>query len=276
MSVQDTGKFRENKKEQYYTNSDIAKSCVKKIIEHIPNASDYLFIEPSAGNGVFMKHLPENYKVIGIDLEPKHTSIIKGDYLEWSPTQTQKRIVFGNPPFGSQSKLAKAFIKHSCNFADYIAFILPKSFVKPSMYRAFDSNFHCIYSEELPKHCFEVNKKAYDVPCIFVIYQKKDQERKVENKIKEVGFSYVKNQKDSDISFRRVGGNAGKAFDSTNDTYSIQAHNFIKLDPQYLPKKKEIIEKICAHVFPSNTVGPRSLSKSEANLVINLILASYA
>jgi predicted RNA methylase len=271
--LQDTGKFRISKKEQYYTSEPIAKQCVKKIMELIPNSKDYLFIEPSAGNGIFMKQLPENYKVIGIDLEPKYNKIIKGDYLEWTPSQIQKRIVFGNPPFGSQSSLAKAFIKHSCSFADYIAFILPKSFLKPSMYRAFDLNFHCIYSEELPKHCFEVNGTLYDVPCIFVIYQKKDTHRANEEKIKEVGFSYVKNQKDSDISFRRVGGNAGKAFDSSGDAFSVQAHNFIKLDTKYVAHKKEIIEKICAHTFPSNTVGPRSLSKSEANSVINPILA---
>ena len=35
---------------------------------------------------------------------------------------------------------------------------------------------------------------------------------------------------------------------------------------------KLIIDKINAHIFPSNTVGPRSLSKSEANIVINQIL----
>ena len=274
--LQDTGKFRENKKDQFYTSETVAKQCVKKILDTIVNSKDYLFIEPSAGNGIFMKQLPENYKVIGIDIEPRNEKIIKGDYLEWSPSQEQKRIVFGNPPFGSQSSLAKAFIKHSCKFADYIAFILPKSFMKPSMYRAFDSNFHCIYSEELPKNCFEVNGTPYDVPCIFTIYEKRSEERASEIKVKELGFTYVKNQKDSDITFRRVGGNAGKAYDSNSDPYNIQAHNFIKLDSKYVVNKKDIIEKICAHTFPSNTVGPRSLSKSEANIVINQILSSYA
>jgi predicted RNA methylase len=147
MSIQDTGKFRISTKEQFYTNEQVAKECVKKILKLIPNTKEYLFIEPSAGNGVFMKQL-SGYNMIGIDLDPKNTSIIKGDYLEWTPTQVQKRIVFGNPPFGSQSCLAKAFIKHSCKFADYIAFILPKSFMKPSMYREFDSNFHSINTEE--------------------------------------------------------------------------------------------------------------------------------
>lgn len=273
---QDTGKFRISKKEQFYTCELVAKQCVAKILTKIQNTKDYTFIEPSAGNGVFMKCLSNDYNVIGIDLDPKYDKIIKHDYLTWSPTHNQKNIVFGNPPFGAQSTLAKAFIKHSCKFAEYIALILPKSFLKPSMYRAFDSKFHCIYSEELPKNCFEVNGTPYDVPCIFVIYQKKEheQERKPEEKIKEVGFTYVKNQCDSHITFRRVGGNAGKAYDSSTDTFSVQAHNFIKLDTQYIPYKKEIIQKICAHTFPSNTVGPRSLSKSEANLVINPILAA--
>ena len=32
------------------------------------------------------------------------------------------------------------------------------------------------------------------------------------------------------------------------------------------------IEKINKHTFPSNTVGPRSLSKGEANEVLNQVL----
>jgi hypothetical protein len=35
----------------------------------------------------------------------------------------------------------------------------------------------------------------------------------------------------------------------------------------------DIIEKINKHTFPSNTVGPRSLSKSEVNVVLNQIIA---
>ena len=37
-----------------------------------------------------------------------------------------------------------------------------------------------------------------------------------------------------------------------------------------------IIEKINNHIFPSNTVGPRSLSKSETNVVINNIIGSVS
>jgi hypothetical protein len=35
---------------------------------------------------------------------------------------------------------------------------------------------------------------------------------------------------------------------------------------------KEIVDKVNAHVFPTNTTGPRSLSKPEINEVLNTIL----
>ena len=268
MATQDTGKFR-NTKDQYYTKQNVAKDCVEIIKKYIPNYEDYTCIEPSAGSGAFMIHMPDS---LGMDIDPKYEKVVKGDYLEWRPSVGKPILIFGNPPFGSQSSIAKAFIKHSCKYAKVIAFILPRSFTKPSMNRAFDSYFHCIYSEELPKDCFEVNGEEYDVPCVFQIWIKKDTQRETNQAIKEVGFRYVKNQKDSHISFRRVGGKAGTCYDSKLDGFSVQSHYFLKLDTPYIPSINSIIEKINLHVFPSNTVGPRSLSKTEANTVINKLL----
>ena len=50
---QDNGKFRQNMKDQFYTNENIAKLCIKSIIYLLPFTCDYLWVEPSAGNGVF-------------------------------------------------------------------------------------------------------------------------------------------------------------------------------------------------------------------------------
>jgi hypothetical protein len=54
--------------------------------------------------------------------------------------------------------------------------------------------------------------------------------------------------------------------------YNPQFHYFLTLDEKYRPHIARILEAVNAHEFPSNTVGPRSLSKSEANEVLNLIL----
>lgn len=270
---QDTGKFRKNTKDQYYTKPSVAKKCVERIRSFLPNSEAYQWIEPSAGNGVFLKILPPTFDRIGIDLEPKSADIRQGNFLDWTPVSQKKRIFFGNPPFGRQGSLAKSFIKHASEYADIIAFILPRSFVKPSMSRAFPLKFHCSHSEELEKNAFEVNSVEYDVPCVFQIWEKKASDRVLADRINEVGFEYVKHRQPFHIAFKRVGGLAGKCAPSLATVdYNPQFHYFLKLEDQYIPHIKKIIDTVNLHTFPSNTVGPRSLSKSEANEVLNRVL----
>ena len=273
---QDTGKFRTNMKDQFYTEENVAKTCINQITTLLPDTKKYVWIEPSAGNGAFLHNIPSCYEKIGIDLEPKAKDIIKQDYLKWSPPKDKDIIIFGNPPFGRQSSLAKSFISKSGEFAKVIAFILPKSFTKPSMFSAFDLKFHLIHSAELEKDSFVINGSKYDVPCVFQIWEKKNTDRIVEDKIYPVGFQYVKPTEKYDIVFRRVGGLAGKCYRNDGTDYSIQSHYFIKFDDKAVPFVETIIGKINKHIFPSNTLGPRSLSKSEANIVINEIINSVS
>lgn len=269
---QDTGKFRTNTKDQYYTKESIAKYCVDKILHHIPSAATFQWIEPSAGKGVFLKCLPSTVDKLGIDIDPKESTIMEGNYLNWSPTTTKPRIVFGNPPFGRQGSDVKKFIKHAATHASVIAFILPRSFQKPSMSRAFPLVFHCLFSEELPKDSFEVNDKAYDVPCVFQIWQKQHKPREIQVSVHEEGFVFVKPDTTFDFACKRVGGLAGKCATGQKEEFNPQYHYFIQLDEQYKSYLKKIVDSMNAHVFPSNTTGPRSLSKSEISEVLNAIL----
>jgi hypothetical protein len=270
--TQDTGKFRKNIKDQFYTKESVSKSCVEIILKLLPFTIEYLWIEPSAGNGSFLNNIPSTFEKIGIDLEPKSKNIQKQDYLKWEPPSTNKDIiVFGNPPFGRQSSLAKSFISKSCQYAKIIAFILPKSFTKPSMYNSFCLKFHLFHSVELEKYSFVINGSKYDVPCVFQIWKKNDIDRMIESKIIPVGFQYVKITEKYDIAFRRVGGLAGKCYKNDGKEFSLQSHYFIKFNENIVCYIDQIIEKINKHIFPSNTIGPRSLSKSETNIVINKI-----
>lgn len=273
---QDTGKFRTNTKDQFYTNENVAKSCIQTIIDLLPFTSNYFWVEPSAGNGSFLHNIPSSFEKIGLDLEPKADDILTQDYLKWDPPTNKDIIVFGNPPFGRQSSLAKAFISKSCEFAKIIAFILPKSFTKPSMFNVFPLKFHLVKSIELDKDSFVLNGSKYDVPCVFQIWHKTESNREVEKKIDPVSFEYVKADEDYDIAFRRVGALAGKCYNKNEKEFSVQSHYFIKFDDVVSGNKEAIIKKINAHIFPSNTVGPRSLSKSEANVVINDIIRSIS
>jgi len=268
---QDTGKQRTNRKDQFYTNDRVAASCVQRIIELLPLTREYLWVEPSAGNGAFLRPLPASFSTIGLDIDPKAKGILLQDYLTWRPPVGKEMIVFGNPPFGRQSSLAKAFISKSCEFATIIAFILPKSFTKPSMVRAFDRSFHLLQSTELEKNSFVVNGSPYDVPCVFQIWQKRETHRLLEEKIEPRGFNYVKASEPYHVAFRRVGGLAGKCYKHDGTAFSIQSHYFLTFH-EAIEHLDAIVERINQHTFPSNTVGPRSLSKSEANQVINAIM----
>jgi hypothetical protein len=270
--AQDTGKFRTNTKDQYYTKESIAKHCIESIVAEVPTSASFQWIEPSAGNGVFLKSLPSTIDKVGIDIDPREPSIVKGDFLQWSPVTSKPRIFFGNPPFGRQGSLVKKFIQHAALYADIIAFILPRSFVKPSMSRAFPLAFHCISSVSLPKDSFEVNGTSYDVPCVFQIWEKRSTPRPVDEATQEEGFAFVKRESVFDFACKRVGGLAGKCSTGQKEEFNPQYHYYIQVEDEYKPHVKKIVDAMNQHIFPSNTVGPRSLSKSEIAEVLNRIL----
>jgi hypothetical protein len=271
---QDTGKFRTNEKDQYYTSPAVAKACVESVLKELPYTRVALWIEPSAGSGAFLKEVPEGIKSLGIDLEPKAPGILQGDFLTWEPpARPITKVYFGNPPFGRQGSLARKFLAHAGNTAQVMAFILPRSFVKPSMQTSIPLLFHLVLSRELDKNSFLVNDSSYDVPCVFQIWERRSGPRMLEEKVGTSGYSYTKDA-DWHMAIRRVGGLAGRAFLPGGEKLSAQSHYFIKFEPVLSKEQlEEIQKKLCSHEFPSNTTGPRSLSQSEVNRVLVSLLA---
>ena len=240
--------------DQFYTNPDIAKHCIELLQKH--EVGTGMWIEPSAGSGSFLQHVPS---AIGYDIDPKIDTILRADFL--TVVLPENCVIFGNPPFGRQASLAKRFIRHASSSASVIAFILPLSFTKPSMQRAFPRNFHLVENWILPKNSFLVDDKPHHVPCVFQIWIRKDTERSPDIRMVPVGFTFVKNTQSHDIVFRRVGGNAGRC-SLPNETHNKQCHYYIKLsDPSQVEK---LIQASESYAFPTNTTGPRSLSKNEA------------
>jgi len=261
-TIQSKG-LKRNTIDKFYTCNLYVTSCIKNIQTTLSISENDTIIEPSAGNGSFIKCIKEitqNYKFY--DLEPENEAIEKQDYLllDISPFVDKKVHIIGNPPFGRQSSLAIKFIKKSCEFCSSISFILPKSFKKESMKSKFPANFHLVFEEDVPDKSFLVNGQEYDVPCVFQIWTKLLEERKkIEKKVSN-GFVFVKKNENPDISFRRVGVYAGKI--DTDIDKSEQSHYFIKFTNnntlcENIDKLKEI------KFQTNNTVGPKSISKQE-------------
>jgi len=213
----DYSKYDSKTKDQFFTPEDTAKKCFeifKKILKkNGDNDDEYIYIEPSAGDGSFIKALGEK-KYIAFDIEPRHKNITEQDYLTWEPPKFKngkyknKYIVIGNPPFGLRGHLALKFINHSYDFADYVVFILPQLFESDGkgVPRKRVKGYNLIYSEKIESKFYEPltnykvsgeapdnslnslgrpNKKEVDINTIFQIWSKHHKNDKLElNEIK--------------------------------------------------------------------------------------------
>jgi hypothetical protein len=261
--------------DKFYTKSDVASSCITLIKQHVTMNETDLIVEPSAGNGAFIdgiKLLSKHH--LFYDLKPENADIIKQDYLTYDHREIKKRFVkihvVGNPPFGRQSSLAIKFIRKSCEFCNSISFILPKSFKKESLKNKFPLQFHLVYECDLPDNSFLVDGSEHNVPCVFQIWEKKETNRSVAEKIEPLHFEFVDKKQNPDISFRRVGVNAG-TMDVNTDEKSIQSHYFIKFtNNKTLHDNLNKLSKINFEF--NNTVGPNSISKQELIRKFNQIL----
>lgn len=258
--------LKRNTIDKFYTKQEVVTFCLNNFKKFININNDDLIIEPSAGNGAFINDI----KTISInhmfyDLAPDHNDIQKQDYLALDHSSFMEKYknihVIGNPPFGRQSSLAIKFIKKSCEFCNTIGFILPKSFKKDSLKKSFPTNFHLIFESDIQENAFLVDGREHNVPCVFQIWEKKEIERNIVEKLEPNHFRFVKKDEQPHISFRRVGVNAGIIDENIIDK-SIQSHYFIQFTNNK-PISENISKLKNIHYDFNNTVGPKSISKQE-------------
>ena len=272
METNQTTGLNRNTIDKYYTKNSVVEMCLNFVTTYIQINTDDVIIEPSAGNGSFIagiKKLTNNFKFY--DLHPENDEIIKQDYLLYQEEGVFGKIhIIGNPPFGRQSSLAIKFIKKSCEFCDSVSFILPKSFKKDSLKKTFPLKFHLIFEVDLPDKSFLVDDVEHNVPCIFQIWEKKTTNRFVNEKLEPLNFRFVGKTENPDISFRRVGVNAG-TIDTRIDEKSVQSHYFIKFTNGKSTSDNIATLSTITYDF-NNTVGPKSISKQELIYKFNPLL----
>ncbi len=160
--------------DKFYTKQEVVKRCLDEITK-LPYIYDCV-IEPSAGDGAFYKNIEHDTK-IGIDIEPQHDDIIKGDWFNYKISNQYERVlVIGNPPFGQYQKLSSKFISHAISFRNVqtIAFILPDVYRKHTRQKILPNNWRIVSITELGRDCFTLKGKAYHVPASFFIFDKSE------------------------------------------------------------------------------------------------------
>ena len=166
--------------DSYFTSKSTAEKCLsiffQKLKEEEVNIDDYIFIEPSTGDGCFFDLLPID-KRIGVDIIDRRDDVITADFLTWKPESLQsKYLTVGNPPFGVRGALALAFVNRSLLFSEYVGFILPMSFHSngkgTNMKRVL--NGHLIHSQILEGETFfsPDNNKEIKVNTLFQVWKR--------------------------------------------------------------------------------------------------------
>ena len=160
--------------DKFYTKQEVVKRCLDEVYK-LPYTFDCV-IEPSAGDGAFYEHIQHENK-IGIDIDPQHDEIIKGDWLNYTVSDMYERVlVLGNPPFGQYQKLSTKFILHAISFSNVqtIAFILPDVYRKHTRQRILPYNWRIVSITELGRDCFTLEGQDYHVPASFFIFDKSE------------------------------------------------------------------------------------------------------
>jgi hypothetical protein len=215
--------------DQFFTRPEVAKLFSDWVKSQPFYKEANTIIEPSAGNKDIAHYFPG---ATLYDLDPKHSDILRQDWLKYNHFDNGRTLVVGNPPFGKNNTLAIKFINKAAEFADWIAFILPKGFKRiPTQNRI--STSHSLYSEiDLPKNSFylpdEEGDKPYDVPAVAQIWHRKNREKQ------EISYNsqWVKftSPEDADIAVKRAGKLGSIDVDKSKwNTHSHRQYHYLKL-----------------------------------------------
>lgn len=199
----------------FRTKKKVAEKCVAILRRHC-TWQDF-FLEPAAGDGVFLDAIPTRNKA-GMDTHPGRPGILKYSYIKkvWETKRrngqhARKRkylkidaVVFGCPPFGSRDdkrwSTCEDFIRAAFYHAKIIAFILPKSYMKYSKQRIFPSNWVLADYEELPENSFvQPDGREYRSSVVFQVWINTDRQQFIGEDLRE---KYILSDDLTDMSRR--------------------------------------------------------------------------
>lgn len=279
---------RASARDAYYTREPIARECVESALAE-GGRTDGWWVEPTAGAGAFVDALVNagvpKERILRCDIRPGREDIDPFDFLgadeaaldAWiQPTGSTDVHVLGNPPFGRQSVWAKQCIRQCARFATRISFVLPRSFEKPNLHRAFPLHWHLRASARLPDDSFTWKGKIVRVPCVFQTWEKRCMPRVVPSLPVPHGFSFVRPDQNPDLAIRRVGHYAGRTTTHADETCP-SSHTYVRLDPDARARAPEIASRLDPSWFPraDATVGSRSISQADIVTALNPVILSF-
>ncbi|MDA8030310.1 MAG: hypothetical protein MPK62_04115 [Alphaproteobacteria bacterium] len=167
--------------DKFYTNHKVAERCVGWLGESVPITERTRFIEPSAGDGDFLRCLPSQ-RTRAIDLMPTGAGIERADFFAWKAPKSWDRrhtITIGNPPFGNRGRLAVDFFNKAAADSNTVAFIVPMNFRKYFIHKQLNDDFRLVSQHGLPFGSFHLpSGKPYNVNTEFQVWTRNETRRR--------------------------------------------------------------------------------------------------
>lgn len=265
-------------KDKFYTKPE----AVQVLLGTVDLTKYDLIVEPAAGSGNISLRIPN---CIAFDIEPEHSSIVQKDFLNDIVLEMQSCkncLVITNPPFGTNASSAIAFFNRAAEYPSVktLAFIVPKTFRKRSVINRLNFSFLLSKEIDIPDKSFTLANRDHAVPCLIQVWNRSPFRRaKIPDPVEDkTAYYFVKEEEAHQLTQKgtkvllltRVGIGAGynnklynrEAFmkeSRNNEKASDQSRMFLVplIDPLYIADELNKIE------WPVNTVGQRSVSKSE-------------
>ena len=265
-----------NNLDKFYTKSQTAITCLSTLRDILSSDNiamgDCLYIEPSAGDGVFVDTAASfgirRADIYALDIAPGREDIKQQDWFEFDfqnfilnrnnrqTSSVAPIVIYGNPPFGKRSTLAKRFISKSVeDMNDYhidgvIAFILPSTFSRISNQKCF-GDFRLVSVIDLGRCEFrEEDDTPFFVSSAFYILTN------MNNVMRGIDLKDKKHPQPSSYQFLYRGdcnadfvlnGNSGKVREASAVTNS-KAEHYIKVVDGY--SEQEVKQAFVAISFP--------------------------
>lgn len=242
--------------DKFYTKENIAEECISIVQERYPLNDFDSIVEPSCGNGSFVKHLPQD-SLVYLDIEPEIEGALTLSFYDYY--SAKNTIVIGNPPFGRNGKEAIKFFNHASSFASVIAFIVPRTFKRISVQNRLSLDFHLKYQQDIPIGSFI--PESMQAKCVFQIWEREETRRKpvvLESTHKD--FVFTKDITKATIAVKAYGGtgDCGTVLEEFA-TVNRKAYHFIICSKTTIDNFK----KLCYYPLASDTVRQDSIGQKE-------------
>ena len=263
------GNTRVTGKEQYYTPADLAQSMLQEVLGLVPNLASRTILEPAGGTGAFIEAAKKLgvKKFLSFDIEPKHESVVKANFLE-AEVQVSDAVTVSNPPFGRNNSLSIPFFNKAADHSEFICFIVPRSWRKWSVINRLDRRFHLIADHDIKidyedQHGEKLSKKTALATC-FQIWQRKESLRP-KYLVEDQGLVTKTDAKSADVALTIFGFGCGKV-QTEFDRKPNSTKMFLKLNH---PGALAALSTVDFSKFFKNTAYTQALSLQEINYLLN-------